>query len=105
MKCDGYEEARKRFEERICSLFETKWLIEIVDSIMLRVRDYPCKGDLYCEILSKYYLNRFKYREFELLELLDMERSSFYDRKKEAIMLFGLSLCGSSLPKLNKLPH
>lgn len=29
-----------------------------------------------------------------------MERSSFYDRKKEAIMLFGLSLWGSSLPKL-----
>lgn len=94
------DEARERFEERIRSLFETKWLIELVDSTMLRVRDYPCKGDLYCEILSKCYLTRFKYRESELLELLDMERSSFYDRKKEAIMLFGLSLWGSSLPKL-----
>lgn len=94
------DEARERFEERIRSLFETKWIIEMVENTMLRVRDYPCRGDLYCEILSKCYLTRFKYRESELLELLDMERSTFYDRKKEAIMLFGLSLWGSSIPKL-----
>ena len=67
---------------------------------MLRVRDYPCRGDLYCEILSKCYLARFKYRESELLEVLGMERSTFYDRKKEAILLFGLSLWGGSIPKL-----
>lgn len=94
------DEARERFEERIHSLFETRWMIELVENTMLRVRDYPCRGDLYCEILSKCYLTRFKYKESELLELLDMERSSFYDRKKEAIMLFGLSLWGSSIPKL-----
>lgn len=29
------DEARERFEERIRSLFETKWLIELVDSTML----------------------------------------------------------------------
>lgn len=94
------DEARERFEERIRSLFETKWIVELVENTMLRVKDYPCRGDLYCEILSKCYLTRFKYRESELLELLDMERSTFYDRKKEAIMLFGLSLWGSSIPKL-----
>ena len=31
-----------------------------------------------------------------------MERSTFYDRKKEAVMLFGLSLWGSSIPKLKQ---
>lgn len=94
------DEARERFEERIRSLFETKWIIELVEDTMLRVRDYPCRGDLYCEILSKCYLARFKYRESELLEVLGMERSTFYDRKKEAILLFGLSLWGGSIPKL-----
>ena len=96
------DEARERFEERIRSLFETKWIIELVENTMLRVRDYPNRGDLYCEILSKCYLTCFKYRESELLELLNMERSTFYDRKKEAIMLFGLSLWGSSIPKLKQ---
>ena len=57
------DEARERFEERIRSLFETKWIIELV-------------------------------------EVLNMERSTYYDRKKEAILLFGLSLWGTAIPKL-----
>lgn len=69
---------------------------------MGRIREYPCKGDLYCEIISKSYLSRFKYKEPELLEVLRMERSTYYDRKKEAILLFGLSLWGNSIPTLKK---
>ena len=57
------DEARERFEERIRSLFETKWIIELVDMAMLKIREYPDKGALYCEIISKAYLNRFKYKE------------------------------------------
>ena len=34
------------------------------------------------------------------MEILDMERSTFYDKKKEAVLVFGLSLWGSSIPKL-----
>lgn len=94
------DEARERFEERIRSLFETKWIIELVDMAMLKIREYPDKGALYCEIISKAYLNRFKYKESEMLEVLNMERSSYYDRKKEAILLFGLSLWGTAIPKL-----
>ena len=94
------DEARERFEERIRSLFETKWIIELVDMAMLKIREYPDKGALYCEIISKAFLNRFKYRESEMLEVLNMERSTYYDRKKEAILLFGLSLWGTAIPKL-----
>ncbi len=96
------DEARERFEERIRSLFETKWMIELVDHAMGRIREYPCRGDLYCEIISKSYLSRFHYRESELLEVLSMERSTYYDRKKEAILLFGLSLWGTSIPMLKQ---
>ena len=32
------DEARERFEERIRSLFETKWIIELVDMAMLKIR-------------------------------------------------------------------
>ena len=35
-----------------------------------------------------------------MLEVLNMERSTYYDRKKEAILLFGLSLWGTAIPKL-----
>lgn len=94
------DEAREQFEERIKTLFETRWMIELVEDTMVRVRDYPCNGNLYCEILSKCYLTCFKYREPELLEILNMERSTFYDKKKEAVLVFGLSLWGNSIPKL-----
>lgn len=96
------DEARECFEERIRSLFETKWIIELVDHAMGRMREYPCKGDLYCEIITKSYLSRFKYREPEMLEILSMERSTYYDRKKEAVLLFGLSLWGASIPTLKQ---
>ena len=96
------DEARELFEERIRRLFETKWMIELVDHAMVKIREYPCKGDLYCEIISKSYLSRFKYRETELLEVLGMERSTYYDRKREAILLFGLSLWGAAIPALKQ---
>lgn len=96
------DEARERFEENIRSLFETKWIIELVDNAMRKIRDYPCRGDLYCEILSKCYLSQFKYKEVELLRIMDMERSTYYDRKKEAVLLFGLSLWGNAIPVLRE---
>ena len=40
------DEARERFEERIRSLFETRWIIELVDMAMVKIRDYPDKGGL-----------------------------------------------------------
>ena len=53
---------------------------------------------LYHEILSKSYLTAFRYTESELLEILSIERSTFYDRKKEAIMLLGIALWGYAIP-------
>lgn len=94
------DEIREQFEERIVSLYETRWMIELVENAMLHVRDYPEQGELYFEILSKCYLTHFKYEEAELTELLNMERSRFYDRKKEAVLVFGLSLWGKSIPQL-----
>ncbi|MCD8150320.1 MAG: hypothetical protein LUE92_12350 [Clostridiales bacterium] len=91
---------RQRFESRIRTLFETRWMIELIDTAMLRVKEFPDGGEQHFEIISKCYLARFKYSESEMLEVLNMERSRYYDRKKEAIMVFGLSLWGDAIPKL-----
>jgi hypothetical protein len=96
------QEKKVQFEDRVQSLFETRWMIELVDSAMLKVRDFPYNGKLYFDILSFCYLDKFKYTESELLELLSIERSSYYDRKKEAIYVFGISLWGDALPKMMK---
>lgn len=39
-----------------------------------------------------------QYTESELLEILNLERSTFYDRKKEAVMLLGIALWGYAIP-------
>ena len=99
---EGFEPGAEKphFESKIRSLFETRWMIELVDSAMLKVREFPHNGNLYFDIISRCYLDKFKYTESDLLELLSMERSTYYDRKKEAIYVFGISLWGDALPKM-----
>lgn len=90
--------SKTEFESRIMSLFENKWMIDLIDKAMSKVYDYYNNGKLYHEIITKCYLTSLKYSEAELLEILNLERSTYYDRKREAIMLLGVSLWGYAIP-------
>jgi len=94
------DKEKEQFEDRVRTLFETRWMLNMIDSAMLMIKEYPKYGDIYFEILSKCYLTRFAYSESEILELMDIERSRFYNRKKEAVMLFGCLFWGTALPKV-----
>ena len=93
-------EQKEEFEIKVSCLFETKWMIELVDNAMIKVYNYHNNGKLYHEIIAKSYLTAFKYTESELLEVLCMDRSSFYEKKKEAIMLFGIAMWGYAIPEM-----
>lgn len=56
----------------------------------------------YYEILTKQFIHRFNSTEKELLDELNMERSVFYDRKREALFLFSVCLFGYAVPKLQE---
>ncbi len=92
-------EQKETFINRISCIFETSWIIELIDTALLKIYEYHTNGKLYHEILSKCYVNSVAMNEQELLECLSMERTSFYMRKKEAIKLFGIALWGYALPK------
>lgn len=94
---------QEKFSEKVRSLFETQWLISLVDSTMNKIYEYPDNGKIYHEILSKQYLTVYKYTEQEMLEVLNMERSSYYDKKKEAIDLFAICLWGYTIPSMRGL--
>lgn len=96
------DEGREKFEDKIRGLFETRWMIEIVDSAMIKVKECPVNGDLYFSLLSDYYLNRFMYTEKEMLEEYNIERSTYYRRKREAIKIFGIAVWGSSITDLKR---
>ncbi len=94
---------QEKFSAKVRSLFETQWLISLVDSTMNKIYEYPDNGKIYHEILSKQYLTVYKYTEQEMLEVLNMERSSYYDKKKEAIDLFAICLWGYTIPSMRGL--
>ena len=93
-------ERHEDFVERVTNLFETKWLIGLIDRAMLRVYNYPHNGKLYHDILAKCYTTRFPLSEYELLENFNLERSALYERKREATMLIGIALWGFAIPEL-----
>ena len=96
-------EKKEKFTERIQSLFEVKWMIEIVDSAMVKVKDFPVYGDLYFDLLARCYLGKFQYSEAEILEEMKMERSSYYRRKQEAVKVFGLAIWGGQLEEYRSI--
>ena len=91
-------EDKALFEAKLKILFDSRWVMELVDDAMMQVKEFPDMGDQYFEILSKCYLSSMKYPETDLLDVLQMERSCYYDRKKEAVLAFGLALWGTVLP-------
>ena len=96
-------EKKQDFEAKVTSLFETKWLVDLIDTAMLRVYDYPVNGRLYFDILSRSYMTAFSYSELELLEEFNLERSTFYERKREATMLLGVALWGFAIPEVKHI--
>ena len=97
------EREKDIFESKIMNLFDRRWMIDIVDTAMIKTKEFPYGGDTFFEIISKCYLTRWKYTEKDMLEILNMDRSRFYDKKKEAVMIFGISLFGTAIPRYRKL--
>ena len=48
-------------------------------------------------------MNFFKYAEDEILQELDLERSTYYRKKKESVYLLGYILFGYIMPQYVKL--
>lgn len=94
------DEASLVLERKLRELFDPRWIVELVESALVQVNSFPKKGSLYYEILQKMYFTTNAYTESDLLIILKLERSRFYELKKEAFLVFGLALWGTVLPKV-----
>jgi hypothetical protein len=65
----------------------------IEDGIMDWASAYP-------QPYSKQYINMVKHTDAELIDTLNIERTQYYKRKKEAINLFGIILWGYIIPPI-----
>ena len=87
------------FKNRALCAMQTRVLVTLIERAAVKIRDYPDNGKIYYSIIELTYLNYFKYTENEILEQLDLERSTYFRKKKEATMLLGYVLFGIILPE------
>ncbi|MDO5408956.1 MAG: hypothetical protein Q4F21_00700 [Lachnospiraceae bacterium] len=91
-------ETRVDFEMQVSSLFKSRWLIELIDIASAYVREYPIYGTLYADLLRLRFMDEIPRNDASVCEALGLERSTYYQRKKEAILLLGISLWEYVLP-------
>ncbi|HBZ77601.1 MAG TPA: hypothetical protein DEO39_02710 [Clostridiales bacterium] len=90
-------------QDFLCTLrdqVEKNWIIDMVDTSMMRLREYEDQGRRYFDIVNRTYMVKLRYSESEMLEDLQCERTCYYVRKKEAVTLFGVCFWGSVLPEM-----
>jgi hypothetical protein len=71
-------------------IYRTNWCMEVVETVLAKVKDFYPYGDVYYEILTKAYLNEEDKKDAVVLEELSLDRSTYYRRKREAILMCGI---------------
>lgn len=96
------KEKRQHIQDNLFVLFQNRAMLQMCENALSEVEDFPAYGELYRDILMKVYFDKKTRTEKEMLEILNMERSVYYDRKKEAVLAFGLALWGKVIPGIIK---
>ena len=85
-------DARKDdYEREIEIIQQTAGILRIMDALRIRVNSFGKYGPEYVDILNTRYMNRFDYTNTEASEILRMGESTYYRKKKAAVILFGLA--------------
>lgn len=71
------------FEARVRHLFETKWLIDIIDSALVRLKEYPVHGQCYYTIIQYSYLSRDKHSNEEIMRKVERFRKNYLLKIRE----------------------
>jgi hypothetical protein len=95
----GSDLKAKLLHEQLEDAEASKVIIDIINSALLRLKTYPKKGEAYYKILNATYFSDKKYEEHDLLDMLELSRSTYFRQRKKAISLFGVILWGYVLPE------
>lgn len=78
---------RDEYEREIESIQQTAGMLRIMDALKYRVFSFGKYGPEYVDILNTRYMNRFDYTNTEASEILRMGESTYYRKKKAAVIL------------------
>jgi len=87
---------RQDYEQRIMRMFENQSILSVIEKTIDAIQRYPTNGSLYHTILSSYYIDEQPCSDEAIYGELGLERTGYYQRKREAALLFGLQInaCG-----------
>ncbi|MCX7748262.1 MAG: hypothetical protein N2645_15450 [Clostridia bacterium] len=91
---------RLNLESRLESLDVSRVILELINKALVLLKSYPDKGERYFDILNKMYIIKCRFSENEMLEYLNIGRTTFYKDKKDAIHMLGVILWGFLIPDL-----
>ena len=91
---------RLKLESRLETLDISKSILELVNRALVLLRTYPDNGERYFDIINKMYILTYRYNENEMLEYLNIGRTTFYKEKKDAIKMLGVILWGFIIPDI-----
>ena len=90
-----------KIEDHLKSIAKSKDLVFLIDQAMMKLNDYPNGGELFFNIINRKFILKDLYSDTDLMDSLDLERTTFYKRKKEAINMLGTILWGYVIPGLD----
>ena len=86
------EEAdRDKYKREIHNILQLAQMVKIMESLKYTVYSYGKYGPEFVSILTTCYMSSFDYTNEEASELLNMSESTFYRKKKRAVILFALA--------------
>lgn len=83
---------RRKYKDNINSLFYTKRLINIIDASIMKLKNFPRDGNKYFEIVKDNYLGSSVLSQEAIIEKHHYERSEYFQKRKEAILLIAIDL-------------
>ena len=92
------ENLKKDFESKVSNIFNSRIMLTFIYDATLRLKLYPEYGRIYYEIINTYYIQENRVTDEYCMKRIGLERTVYYQRKKEAIALVGAIIWGYSLP-------
>ena len=86
-------EDRRRIHKEMLKLFEAKWLKNLIETAMERVKASPLTKPEYLIILNNIWSDE-RITPFDYQKNLHIGKTTYGERRKEAILLFGAVLWG-----------
>ena len=92
------EKVEEKFNNRVSNVMDSKLMLLIIYDACVRLKVYPEYREIYHKIIYNYYISEKKITDEACMRSVSLERTAYYQRKKEAIALVGVIIWGYTLP-------